>query len=63
MAAPALDIGGRQIAEAFMRETVIVMTNEGVDLCFKIAGPIVVLEEDPVLKRLVLAPILPWVIG
>ncbi len=43
---------GRQIAEAFVIATVIVLTDEGVDLCFKIAGQIVLLEQDPVLERL-----------
>ena len=53
MAAPEVDVGGRQIAEAFVIATVIILTDEGVDLCFKIAGQIVVFEKDPVLERLV----------
>ncbi len=35
-AAPEVDVGGREIAEAFMVSAVVVMLDEGVDLTFKV---------------------------
>ena len=42
---------------------VIVVGDEGLDLGFEIARQVIVLEQDPVLERLMPALILPWVIG
>ena len=53
LAAPAVDIGRREVAEAFVVAAVIVMADERVDLRFEIAGQIVVLQQDAVLERLV----------
>ena len=52
MAAPEVDICGRQIAEAFVIATMVVIRDEVIDLCFKSARQIVVFEKHAVLERL-----------
>jgi len=47
-----VDIGGREVAEALVIALVIVVRDEGIDLCFEMAGQIVVLEQDAVLQGL-----------
>src|SRR5690349_20730748 len=47
-----VDIGGCHVAQAFVVAAVVVMLNEGLDLCFEVTGKIVVLEQDAVLQRL-----------
>lgn len=53
MAAPEVDVGGRQIAEAFVTAAVIIVADKVINLRFKIARQVVVLQQDAVLKRLV----------
>jgi hypothetical protein len=48
-----VDVGGREVAWAFMGTGVVVVLDEGADLLFEITGQVVVLEQDPVLERLV----------
>ena len=52
MAAPEVDVGGCQIAEAFVIPVLIVVADEGVDLGFQVAGQVVVIKQDAVLERL-----------
>ena len=50
---PEVDIGRGQVAQALMISVVIVVLDEGLDLDFEMAGQIIVLQQDPVLQRLV----------
>ena len=52
LAPPEVDVGGRQVADAFVIAQVIIVGDEGLDLGFEIARQVVVLEQDPVLERL-----------
>ena len=52
LAPPKIDIGGRQVADALVVSQVIVVGDEGLDLGFKIAQQVIVLEQDAVLERL-----------
>ena len=52
LAAPEVDVGGRKVADALVVAKVIVVGDEGADLSLKVAGQIVVLEQDAVLQRL-----------
>jgi hypothetical protein len=52
LAPPEVDVGGRQVADALMIAQVIVVSDEGRDLGFKIARQVIVLEQDAVLERL-----------
>ena len=54
LSAPEVDVGGCEIAQAFVVATVIVVLDEAADMGFEIAGQIVVFEQDAVLERLVL---------
>jgi len=51
LAPSGIDVGGRQIAEAFVVSAVVVVIDEVADLCFEVARQEVVLEQDPVLHR------------
>jgi len=53
LAAPEVDIGGREVAEAFVIAAVIVVADERIDLRFEIARQVIVLQQDAVLERLV----------
>ncbi len=50
LAAPEVDIGRREIAQALVVAVVVVVADKGFDLCFKIAGQIVVFQQDAVLE-------------
>lgn len=52
-AAPEVDVGGCEIADALVVSAVVVMIDEGRDLPLEIARQEVVFEQDPVLERLV----------
>jgi len=52
LAPSGIDVGGRQIAEAFVVTAVLVVIDEVADLCFETARQEVDLEQDPVLHRL-----------
>ena len=47
-----VDIGRREIGQALVVSRMVVMSHEGRDLAFEIAGPVIVLEQDAVLERL-----------
>ena len=51
--AAAVDVSGREVAEALVAAPVVVVVDEGGDLGLELAGQVVVLEQDPVLQRLV----------
>ena len=53
LATPEVDIGGREVIQALVVAPVVVVLDEGAELGFEIAGQIIVLEQDPVLQRLV----------
>jgi len=53
VAAPELDVGGGEIAEALVIAPMIVVGDEGIDLGLEVAGQVVVLEQNAVLQRLV----------
>ena len=48
-----VDVGGRQVLEAFVVAPVIVVLNEAHDLGLEIARQVIVLEQNAVLERLV----------
>ena len=52
-AASEVDIGGREVIQALVVASVVVVLDEGAELGFEITGQIIVLEQDPVLQRLV----------
>ncbi len=52
LAASEVDVGGGEIAEAFVIATVVVVGDKGIDLGFEASGQEVVFQEDPVLQRL-----------
>src|ERR1700731_3137161 len=52
LAPSEVDVGWRQIADAFVIAQVIVVNNEGLDLGFEIAREVIVFEQDTVLERL-----------
>src|SRR4029077_9796066 len=47
-----VDVGRREIAQALVIVGMVVMSHEGRDLAFEIAGQVIVLEQDAVLERL-----------
>ena len=47
-----VDVGRREIAQALVIAGMVVMSHEGGDLTFEIAGQVVVLKQDAVLERL-----------
>ena len=52
LASSEVDIGGREVSKALVIALVIIVRDEGIDLCFEMAGQIVVLEQDAVLQGL-----------
>ena len=46
LAAPEVDVGGRQVADALVISSVIVVGDEGGDLGFEIARQVIVLETE-----------------
>lgn len=49
MAAPEVDVGGGEIVEALVIAPMVVMLDEGRDLCFEITRQELVFEQDAVL--------------
>ena len=47
-----VSIGGRDVFQALVVALVVVMIDEGADLVFEIAGQVVILQQNPVLQRL-----------
>jgi hypothetical protein len=50
LAAPEVDVGRREVVEAFVISVMIVVIDEGGDGAFQIAGEIVVFKKDPALQ-------------
>ena len=61
LAAPEVDIGGREVIQALVVAPVVVVLDEGADLGLEITGQIIVLEQDPVIEGL--APALNLALG
>ena len=53
LAASEVDVGRREVVEAFVISVMIVVIDEGVDLVSQIAGQVIVFQQDAVLQRLV----------
>jgi hypothetical protein len=53
LAAPEVDVGRGEVGDGLVVSQVVVVGDEGGDLGLEIAGKIVVLQQDPVLERLV----------
>ena len=53
LGASEVDIGGREVLQALVIATMIVVLDEAADVGFEIAGQVVILEQDAVLERLV----------
>ena len=53
LSAPEVNIGGRQITQAFVVSMVVIVLDEAADVRFEIAGQVIVFEQDAVLQRLV----------
>ena len=53
LAAPEVDVGGREVAQALVVTAVIIVLDEGLDLSLEVARQIVVLQQDPVFQGLV----------
>jgi len=53
VAAPEVDVGGGEIAQALVVAPMIVVGDEGIDLGIEVAGQVVVFQQDPVLEGLV----------
>src|ERR1700687_3221420 len=49
---PEVDVSRSEIAQALVIAGMVVMSHEGRDLTFEIAGQVIVLEQDAVLERL-----------
>ena len=50
--APSIDVGWREVADTFVVTAVVIVIDEVADLGFEVTGQEVVLEQDPVLHRL-----------
>ena len=53
--APEVDVSRRDVVQALVVALVVVIVDEGPDLAFEIAGQIEILQQNPVLHRLVSA--------
>ena len=60
-AAPAVDVGGGEIVDAFVVSAVVVVVDEGGNLSFEIAGQEVMFQQDAVFEGLV--PALDFALG
>ncbi len=52
LAAPEVDIGRREVAQALVVAVIIVVADEGLDLCLQVARQIVIFQKDAVLQGL-----------
>ena len=52
LGASKIDVSRRKIAQALVIASMIVMSDEGRDLTFEIAGQVIVLQQNAVLERL-----------
>jgi len=51
--APEVDVSGRDVIQALVVSLVVVIVDERADLAFKIAGQVIVFQQNPVLHCLV----------
>ena len=51
-AAPEVDVGGREIVQALVIATMVIVLDESANFCIQIAGKIIVIQQDAVLERL-----------
>ena len=49
---PEVDVGGREVAQAFVVAAIVVVIHEGLDLAFEVAGQIVVFQQSPASRKL-----------
>ena len=49
---PEVNVCGREVVDASVITTVVVVIHECLDLMFEVAGQVVVLQQDPVFERL-----------
>src|SRR5260370_17038412 len=63
LAAPKVDVGRGEVGDGLVVSQVVVVGDEGGDLGLEIAGKIVVLQQDPLLDRLLPPLDLPLVLG
>lgn len=52
LGAPEVNIGGCDVAEAFVIPLLIVILDDGVNLVFQISRQVIVFRQDPVFERL-----------
>ena len=52
MAATGVDVGGREVFQTFVIPLVIIVTDKGGDLCFKVTWQEVFLQQDAVFEGL-----------
>src|ERR1700739_4267102 len=55
LAAPEVDVSRRQVVQALVVSTVVVVSNELTDAVFELTWQIVVLQQDPVFHRAVIS--------
>ena len=63
LAAPEVDIGGREVIQALVVAPVVVVLDESAELGFEITGQIIVLQQIRFLRVWCQRSILPWVWG
>ena len=51
LTATEIDVGRREIVQALVVSSMIVVADEGLDLPFEVAGQVVVFQQDAVLQR------------
>jgi len=51
--APEVDVGRCDVVQALVVALVVIVIDEGPDLAFKVAGQVVILQQNPVLHGLV----------
>lgn len=59
LAAAGVDIGWGKVAQALVIALMVVVVDEGLDLGIKVAGPVVVFQQEAILQGLV--PALGWI--
>ena len=51
LSASEVDVGGCEISQAFVVSPEVIVLDEATDMCFEIAGQVIVFEQDAVLER------------
>ena len=63
VAAAKVDICRGEVSDGHVVTVIVVVIDEGIDLRLKVAGEVLVLEQDAVLERLIPVLDLAWVCG